>query len=94
MTVKNLKSLLKGFSYSLSDNDLSFICSRLHYNYQGDFAAACDFMEKIDSENADLIRNQIESVDGCKDFYNIFDDIKLSLLKEFERRGGNLFELV
>ncbi len=94
MPPRQTKSILKNFSYNLTDKDLSFICSRLHYNYQDDLAHVCDFLSLAQTENIDTVRSWLDSADTVLDFYSVIDDIKSSVDKEFERRGGNFAELI
>lgn len=94
MIQKNIKSTLKSFSYNLTDYDLGFICSRLHHSYQGDLAEFLNFVSGLDGDNITPVKASLENVKNSTEFYSVVDEIANSVIKEFERRGNSLHELV
>jgi hypothetical protein len=94
MPPRQTKSVLRNFSYNLTDKDLAFICSRLHYNYQDDLAEVCDFLSLAQTENIEVVRGWLDDVESSSEFYSVLDEIQGSVNKEFERRGGSFAELV
>ena len=94
MAVKVAKSIYKNFVYSLTDKDLEFICSRLHRQYQDDFAQFCNYVSENVSEGFSQLKNLFESSDGYQDFYSVVDDLKFSAIKEYERRGYSIMEVI
>lgn len=88
--------LLRNFSTSLTDNDLQFFTSRLHYQYQDDLHQAFTKLDQMKKNN------QLENCDvdywlaGAKssnDFYRQVDQLASSCMKEYERRGGSKISL-
>jgi hypothetical protein len=94
MPPRQTKPVLRNFSYNLTDKDLAFICSRLHYNYQDDLSDVCNFLSLAQTENVEVIRGWLESAESSGDFYSVVDEIKSSVDKEFERRGGKFTEII
>ncbi len=94
MVQKNIKSVLKSFSYNLTDYDLDFICSRLHHNYQDDLAHFLDFLAQLNGDTINPIKNILDTAKNSSEFYSIVDEITVSVVKEFERRGNSIHELV
>ena len=94
MPPRQTKPVLRNFSYNLTDKDLAFICSRLYYNYQDDLSDVCNFLSLAQTENVEVIRGWLESAESSGDFYSVVDEIKSSVDKEFERRGGKFTEII
>lgn len=94
MPPRQTKPVLRNFSYNLTDKDLAFICSRLYYNYQDDLSDVCNFLSLAQTENVEVIRGWLESAESSGDFYSVLDEIKSSVDKEFERRGGKFTEII
>jgi hypothetical protein len=88
------KSVYKNFVYGLPDNELEFICSRLHRQYQDDLAEICNYVSSNDSETLNPIKSLFENSNGYEDFYSIIDDLKFSATKEYDRRGYNIMEVI
>ena len=94
MAVKVAKSVYKNFVYGLTDKDLEFICSRLYRQYQDDLAEFCNYVSENNVESFAPIKNLFGSSDGHQEFYSILDDLKFSAVKEYERRGYNIMEVI
>lgn len=97
MAIRKSDVLLRNFSSSLTDADLQFFTSRLHYQYQDDLYQAFSKLEQLKSNN------QLENCDvdywlsGAKnsaDFYRQVDQLSASCMREYERRGSSKLSLV
>jgi hypothetical protein len=89
--------ILKNFSNSLSDSELQFFASRLHYQYQDDLADVFDGLADLKSkgriDNCD-VDYWLQGAKSAGDFYKQVDQLSSSCLREYERRGGNRLNLI
>jgi hypothetical protein len=89
-------SVVKSFSTSLTENDLHFFCSRLHWRYQDDLSQVFEYLAELKEKNllehAD-VDYMLYSSRNSDEFHKNLDLLTKSCLKEYERRGHKLEQL-
>ena len=93
---RKMESIVKSFSNSLTENDLHFFCSRLHWRYQDDLQQAFDYISELKHNNmlehAD-VDYVLHNVKSSEEFHRNLDLLTNSCLKEYEKRGHKLEQL-
>lgn len=93
---RKMESIVKSFSSSLTENDLHFFCSRLHWRYQDDLQQVFDYIAELKQKNmldhAD-VDYMLQSAKNSDEFQRNLDLLTKSCLKEYERRGHKLEQL-
>lgn len=93
---RKMESIVKSFSNSLTENDLHFFCSRLHWRYQDDLQQAFDYISELKQNNmlehAD-VDYVLHSAKNSEEFDRNLDLLTKSCLKEYEKRGHKLEQL-
>lgn len=96
MAVKKPETLCKSFTHALTDADLTFFCSRLHHRYQDDMAQAFDYLSNLkdDQGQDNPISVLLSSAKNSDEFVKNVEVFSYSCLKEFDKRGYRLEQLV
>lgn len=79
---REVKSTVKEFANTISDNDLLFVTTRLADRCAGDLAEALDFLSK--QKNVDII---LSSAHSSEEFYRTLDMVADVLRQECEKKG-------
>lgn len=96
-STRKTDSLFKSFAGYLTENDLQFFCSRLSWRYQDDLQQVFDYIAEmkrnklLDEADVDFVLYNSKSSD---EFHRNLDALTKSCLKEYERRGHKLEQLV
>lgn len=96
MASKKPESVFKTFAHTLGDGDLNFLCSRLHYRYQDDFAEALNYLDtlKMDENELNPASYALSNAKNCDEFDKLTDMLTYFLLKEYDKRGFRAEQLV
>ena len=82
MANKKPELVFKQFAHALGDGDLNFLCSRLHYRYQDDFAEALNYLDTLKMDENESIYYAIKY--KCNKIFSFIlensDEIKYDVL--------------
>lgn len=84
--MKNMDGLIRTFFTRRKDTELSYILSRLMYNYQGDMGQVLDALD-YSSESDCNIKSYLNQANSSSDLYLALDNVQKFAQKEFERRN-------
>lgn len=96
MASKKPESVFKQFAHTLGDGDLNFLCSRLNYRYQDDFAEALNYLDtiKVDENELNPVSYFLSNAKNYDEFDKLTDMLTYFLLKEYDKRGFRAEQLV
>lgn len=81
---RELKTTVREFANSISENDLMFVTTRLADRFSGDMAEGLNFLSKNRS-----IDGMLSSARSADDFYDLLDVVIETLRQECDKK--NLF---
>lgn len=96
MAVKKPETTLKNFTHALADGDLCFLFSRLHYQYQDDVAQALNYLDTLKNDQGEInpASHLLQNAKNSEDFNCIVEMLTFSLMREYEKRGFRVEQLI
>jgi hypothetical protein len=96
MALKRPETVFKNFTHALTDADLTFFCSRLYRQYQGDAPEALNYLDTLTDNGgqANPATNLLSSAKDYLEFDKFLDMLSFSCVKEYEKRGYRLEQLI
>jgi hypothetical protein len=96
MALKRPETVFKSFTHALVDVDLTFFCSRLHRQYQGDTPEALNYLDKLTDTDGQVnpVTNLLSGAKDYLEFDKFLDMFFYSCVKEYEKRGYRLEQLI
>ena len=96
MAARKPESILKSFTHALGDSDLTYVCSRMYYRYQDDFAEALNYLDTLKNDAGELnpASYMFLNAKNVDEFYKFTDMFEYSLMREYEKRGFRTEQLV
>lgn len=96
MAVKKPETMFKNFTHALADRDLCFLFSRMHYLYQDDLAEGLNYLDTLKNEQGDInpASYLFDNAKNSEDFNTLLDMFSFSLMREYEKRGFRLEQLI